>query len=138
MERNGKVGVELARARLDQHRLAGVGRVDGVAGLLGPLSIASRGAEPPAHAHRVAGAGRLDKASYSTALVNAFDSSVEYLLWDPDGEVYHLKFHDEPERSLSRNAAELQLSYGTPRWLRDGAEGGWDTARGGPGDSGRN
>lgn len=61
----------------------------------------------------VSAMGRLDKVSYSTALVNAFDPSVEYLRWDPDSEVYHLKFHDEPERSLSRNAAELQLSYGT-------------------------
>lgn len=60
VEGNGKVGVELAHARLDQHWLAGIGRVDGVAGLLGPLSIVSRGVEPLAHTHRVAGVGRHD------------------------------------------------------------------------------
>ena len=62
--------------------------------------------------HREA-AGRLEETSYSTELVNAFDSSVEYLSWDSESEVYHLKFYDEPERSLSRGAAETQLSFGT-------------------------
>ncbi len=55
----------------------------------------------------------LDRASYSTALVDAFDSSVEYLRWDSESEVYHLKLHGEAERSLSRDAAEAQLSFGT-------------------------
>ena len=71
MEGNGKVGVELARARLDQHWLAGIGRVDGVAGLLGPLAIVSRGVEPLAHAHRVADVGRhyaIDVASLGDGL----------------------------------------------------------------------
>jgi hypothetical protein len=55
----------------------------------------------------------LEQTSYSTELVNAFDSSVEYLRWDPESEVYRLKFYGEPERSLSRDAAETQLSFGT-------------------------
>lgn len=58
-------------------------------------------------------AEHLEQTSYSTELVNAFDSSVEYLRWDPESEVYHLKFHGEAERSLSRSAAEMQLSFGT-------------------------
>lgn len=55
----------------------------------------------------------LEQTSYSTQLVNAFDPSVEYLRWNPESEVYHLKFYGEPERSLSRDAAETQLSFGT-------------------------
>lgn len=57
--------------------------------------------------------GRLAETSYSTAIVNAFDPSVERLNWDSDSEVYHLKFYGEPERSLSQDAAEQQLSSGT-------------------------
>lgn len=57
--------------------------------------------------------GHLGETSYSTELVNAFDASVEYLRWDPESEVYNLKFYGEPERSLSRSAAEAQLSFGT-------------------------
>ncbi|MGN0071987.1 MAG: ATP/GTP-binding protein [Atopobiaceae bacterium] len=57
--------------------------------------------------------GHLEEKSYATPLVNAFDGSIESLGWDPESEVYRLKFYGEPERQLSRNAAEGQLSSGT-------------------------
>ncbi len=57
--------------------------------------------------------GHLEEKSYATPLVNAFDGSIESLGWDPESEVYRLKFYGEPERQLSRNAAESQLSSGT-------------------------
>lgn len=57
--------------------------------------------------------GRLEEESYDTAVVHAFDNSIERLSWDDVSEVYHLKFHGEGERSVSRRTAEAELSTGT-------------------------
>lgn len=57
--------------------------------------------------------GGLSRRTYDTPVVNAFDNSIEYLRWDESSEVYRLKFHDDEERSVSRGAAEGQLSTGT-------------------------
>lgn len=63
--------------------------------------------------HSHVATGRLYAKTYDTAVVHAFDSSIDYLQWDADSEVYHLKFHGEDEHSVSRGTAERELSTGT-------------------------
>ena len=47
--------------------------------------------------------------------INAFDAEQSaYLRWDPESEVYNLKFYGEPERSLEP-AAQLRLSFRSAR-----------------------
>lgn len=46
-------------------------------------------------------------------VVQAFDGSVEKLVWDSDSQVFHLKFKNEPERIVGMDAAVAMLSRGT-------------------------
>lgn len=46
-------------------------------------------------------------------VVQAFDGSIEWLKWDSESEVFHLKFKDGPERVVSRDVAKDMLSTGT-------------------------
>ena len=56
----------------------------------------------------------LPLVSLPTPVVQAFDASVEYLTWDTEHQVFHLKFKDESsERVLSSAAAAMVLSNGT-------------------------
>lgn len=55
----------------------------------------------------------LPEASFSTAIVQAFDSSIEQLDWDEESGVYKLKFKDEPLRTVSPEVAKAILSRGT-------------------------
>lgn len=49
-----------------------------------------------------------------TPVVQAFDTSVEYLKWDSENQVFHLKFRNEStERVLSAAMAKSVLSNGT-------------------------
>lgn len=57
--------------------------------------------------------GRLAEASMPTPVVQAFDSSIEYLSWDHESQVYRLKFKGEKERSVSAEVARHMLSSGT-------------------------
>lgn len=56
---------------------------------------------------------QLPTITMPTAVIRAFDPSVEHLLWDAESEVYHLKFFGEPERVLGPDAAFRVLSRGT-------------------------
>ncbi|MBR3235335.1 MAG: ATP-binding protein [Atopobiaceae bacterium] len=49
----------------------------------------------------------------ASPVVQAFDSSVERLEWDPENEVYVLQFKGEPVRVVDRNVASMLLSRGT-------------------------
>lgn len=55
----------------------------------------------------------LPEESLSTPIVQAFDNSIEYLSWDTDAHVYHLKFKNEKELVVDRNVANAILSRGT-------------------------
>ena len=57
--------------------------------------------------------GRLGEGTLPSSVVRVFDPSVDYLIWDDEADVFRLKFRDEPERSVSRSAAETVLSSGT-------------------------
>ena len=46
-------------------------------------------------------------------VVQVFDGSIERMEWDPTSEVFHLKFKDGPERTVSRGVAKQMLSTGT-------------------------
>ncbi len=49
-----------------------------------------------------------------TPVVQAFDSSIEYLNWNNENQVFHLKFKDEPaERVVNASVATAMLSNGT-------------------------
>lgn len=49
-----------------------------------------------------------------TPVVQAFDGSVEYLKWNSENQVFHLKFKNEPsERILNADMAKSVLSNGT-------------------------
>lgn len=65
-----------------------------------PLVVESRNRELPA-------------ITMPTEVVQAFDGSVEKLVWDSDSQVFHLKFKGEPERTVGMNAAVAMLSRGT-------------------------
>lgn len=51
--------------------------------------------------------------SLPSEVVQAFDGSIEYLRWEPDAQVYRLKFKHENELVLSRDATTAMLSSGT-------------------------
>ena len=52
--------------------------------------------------------------SLPTPVVQAFDASIEYLTWNAERQVFHLKFNNESsERVLSSAAAAMVLSNGT-------------------------
>lgn len=55
----------------------------------------------------------LPTSSFSTAVVQAFDPSIERLNWDDSSGVYKLKFKNEPERTVSSEVATAMLSRGT-------------------------
>lgn len=56
----------------------------------------------------------LPLVSLPTPVVQAFDASVEYLKWDVENQVFHLKFKNESsERVLGAAAAAMVLSNGT-------------------------
>lgn len=63
----------------------------------------------------VEGLGRtLPLVNMPTPIVQAFDASVEYLKWNVENQVFHLKFKNEPaERVLNPAMAKLVLSNGT-------------------------
>lgn len=65
-----------------------------------PLVVESRNRELPA-------------ITMPTEVVQAFDGSVEKLVWDSDSQVFHLKFRGEPERIVGMEAAVAMLSRGT-------------------------
>lgn len=48
-----------------------------------------------------------------TPVIRAFDASIEYLKWDSDSQVFHLKFEGENERIVSMEVAVAMLSKGT-------------------------
>lgn len=48
-----------------------------------------------------------------TAVIQAFDGSVEKLEWDSEAQVFHLKFKSEKERTVGMEAAVAMLSRGT-------------------------
>lgn len=56
---------------------------------------------------------KLPEKTLSTPIVQAFDNSIEYLEWDGDSSVYHLKFHNEPEKTVNSDVAHAILSRGT-------------------------
>ena len=56
---------------------------------------------------------KLPEKTLSTPIVQAFDNSIEYLEWDGDSSVYHLKFHNEPEKIVNSDVAHAILSRGT-------------------------
>ncbi len=57
--------------------------------------------------------GKLERETLPTPVVRVFDPSVEFLVWDDDADVYHLKFAGEEVRAVSRDAAQTMLSAGT-------------------------
>lgn len=57
--------------------------------------------------------GGLASGTLPTAIVQAFDPSVEHLIWNDEADVYRLKFKGRPERSVSKAAASRMLSAGT-------------------------
>lgn len=48
-----------------------------------------------------------------TEVIQAFDGSVEKLVWDSEAQVFHLKFKGESERTVGMGAAVAMLSRGT-------------------------
>lgn len=48
-----------------------------------------------------------------TAVIQAFDGSIEKLAWDSENQVFNLKFKGEPERIVGMDAAAAILSRGT-------------------------
>lgn len=56
---------------------------------------------------------RLGGISMPTPVMRAFDASIEYLKWDSDSQVFHLKFEGEGERIVSMEVAVAMLSKGT-------------------------
>ena len=55
----------------------------------------------------------LHEITMPTAVIQAFDASVEYLNWDDASQVFHLKFKGEKERVVSKEVAAQMLSSGT-------------------------
>lgn len=56
----------------------------------------------------------LPLVSLPTPVVQAFDSSVEYLNWNNENQVFHLKFkNEETERVVNASVATTMLSNGT-------------------------
>ena len=53
------------------------------------------------------------KTSHASAIVHAFDSSVEHLEWDETADAFHLKFHGEEDRMVSSETVLDMLSDGT-------------------------
>ncbi len=80
--------------------------------LLGNVSIASA-----VIAHDEAGedyeVGSVLRAEHTTDIVHAFDCSIERLEWDPEAEVFRLKFFGEDERLVGARSVEAMLSDGT-------------------------
>lgn len=46
-------------------------------------------------------------------ILHVFDCSIEYLRWDEDASVFHLKFYGEPERIVGERAIGTLVSSGT-------------------------
>lgn len=65
-----------------------------------PLAVGSLSRELPA-------------ITMPTEVIQAFDGSVEKLSWDPEAQVFHLKFKGEIERVVGMEAAVAMLSRGT-------------------------
>lgn len=55
----------------------------------------------------------LPEETLPDGVVQAFDGNIEYLRWDPESEVFLLKFKDGGPRYVSRNVATQILSTGT-------------------------
>ena len=53
------------------------------------------------------------RTSHATAIVHAFDSSVELLEWDAAADAFRLQFHGEEERMVSSETVLDMLSDGT-------------------------
>jgi len=56
---------------------------------------------------------KLPAITMPTEVIQAFDGSVEKLAWDPEAQVFHLKFKGEKERVVGMEAAVAMLSRGT-------------------------
>lgn len=56
---------------------------------------------------------QLPAITMPTEVIQAFDGSVEKLSWDPEAQVFHLKFKGEKERIVGMEAAIAMLSRGT-------------------------
>ena len=56
---------------------------------------------------------QLPAITMPTEVIQAFDGSVEKLSWDPEAQVFHLKFKGEKERIVGMEAAVAMLSRGT-------------------------
>lgn len=57
---------------------------------------------------------KLPTLTMPTEVIRAFDASVEYLKWDAQSQVFHLKFkNEESERVVSDEVATQMLSRGT-------------------------
>ncbi len=55
----------------------------------------------------------LQRRGIPGAILHVFDSSIEYLRWDDDAGVYHLKFAGEEERVVGERAITSLVSSGT-------------------------
>lgn len=55
----------------------------------------------------------LPRRGVPEAILHVFDSSIEYLRWDDDAGVYHLKFAGEAERVIGERAITSLVSSGT-------------------------
>lgn len=55
----------------------------------------------------------LHEITMPTEVIQAFDPSIEYLIWDDASQVFRLKFRGETERIVSREVAAQMLSSGT-------------------------
>lgn len=55
----------------------------------------------------------LPAVTMPTEVIRAFDSSIEYLKWDAESQVFHLKFEGEDDRTVGMGAAVSMLSRGT-------------------------